>query len=71
MLGGVEDQRHTGAEQVPGLGGARSWWAQVICVWEETPMHRAGGQEPGLNPWEGATRKGLAAQPGEVGEVGN
>ena len=63
-------KRHTQGGQDPGLGGAEVWWVQVICVWEETPMHRAGGHEPGLNPWEGATRKGLAAPPMRLREVG-
>ena len=61
VLGGVEDQRHTGGGQDPGLGGAGVWWAQVICVWEETLMYRAGDRSLRLIP--GRRQPGRVRQP--------
>lgn len=37
-----------------------------LCVTRDS-MHRAGGQKPGFNPWEEATRKGLGGSPHKAG----
>lgn len=39
----------------------------MICVWEETSMHKDGSQEPGFNLWEEVTRKGLVGSTHEAG----
>lgn len=60
----IRDSQRVGRIQAwvwPDLGG------QVICVWEETSMHKDGGQEPGFILWEEVTRKGLVDSTHEAG----
>ena len=49
------------------MGGAPIEWVQVINVSGETLMHRPGGQGPGFNLWQEATR-GPHSPSGEADE---